>query len=94
MQRVPSQEVPAQLCLPPAAVVGVQPPLLTAGQVQVSRVRAALTGPQAVQAPSAAQGFAVADACAHPTVQCSLQGGRHTHDPVLWTPGRAGCGAA
>ena len=38
MQCVPSQEVSAQLGLPPAAVVCVQPPLLAAGQVQVSRV--------------------------------------------------------
>lgn len=74
MQGVPSQEVPAQLCLPPAAVVCGQAPLLAAGQVQVSRVRAALTGAQAVQAPSAAQSFAVADACAGATPLCSLQG--------------------
>ena len=75
MQCVSSQEVPAQLCLPPAAVIHVQPPFLASGQVQVPRLRAALTGAQAVQAASAAQGFAVADACAHPTLRCSKQQG-------------------
>ena len=83
MQCVPSQELPAQLCLPPAAVVRVRTRLLAAGQVQVPRVRAALAGPQAVQAPSAAQGFAVADACAHPTMRCLMQRGRQTRHPVL-----------
>ena len=94
MQGVPSQEPPAQLRLAPAAVVCVQAPLLTARQVQVPCVRAAFTGPKAVQAPSAAQSFAVADACAFATVLCSLHGGRQICHPSLLISGCAGLAAA